>query len=132
MKKLFVLLAIALPMLLISCNKDDEKKEQDAIVGLWELTKSYIEEDNRWYYAEDDISQLHEIEFCGDGSGQFNDYYKSEIRVTPFAWVVADKQLRMVMGENSDSYKAYVIESMSENELIISREKVRSYYKRMK
>ncbi len=124
------MLATMLPLLFVACSNDDEKVSQSELVGLWELSKKYIPEDNRWYYAEEDIDELHEMEFCDDGSGQFNDYYKSNISIKPFYWVVADKQLRLVLGEDSNSYEAYWLESLSEDELVLKRDDGTSYYKR--
>lgn len=133
MKKLIFILATMLPLLFVACNNKDEATLQNEIVGLWELSKKYIPEDNRWYYAEEDIDELHEVEFYDDGSGQFNNYYKSGIVTIPFYWVIADKQLRLVLSENSESYEAYWLESLSGNELILTgADNATSYYKRRK
>ncbi len=133
MKKLIFILATMLPLLFASCNNDEKTTPESEIIGLWELSKKYIPEDNRWYYAEEDIDELHEVEFYDDGSGQFNNYYKSGIATTPFYWVVADKQLRLVMGKNSESYEAYWLESLSGNELVLRGvDDATSYYKRRK
>ena len=133
MKKLIFILATMLPLLFVACSYKDEATLQNEIVGLWELSKKYIPEDNRWYYAEEDIDELHEVEFYDDGSGQFNNYYKSGIVTIPFYWVIADKQLRLVLSENSESYEAYWLESLSGNELILTdADNATSYYKRRK
>ncbi len=131
MKKLFFIVALVLPLVFTSCKKDDAITTNE-FVGLWELCKIYFPQEDRWYYAEKDIDELHEVEFYDDGSGQFNNYYKSHIDVAPFYWVVTDKQLRLVMGENVDSYEAYWLESINSKELIISNEEKTSYYKRVK
>lgn len=130
MKRLF-LLAIILPMLFVACDKEDSKPKHQ-ISGLWELTKSYNGYDRVWYYADEDLQELHEIEFSDDGSGQFNDYFVSGVSVRPFAWVVTDNQLRLLMGEDADEYRSYIIEDINKNELVLYRENVTSYYKRMK
>ena len=133
MKKLIFILATMLPLLFIACSDKDETTPQNEIVGLWELSKKYIPEDNRWYYAEENIDELHEVEFYDDGSGQFNNYYKSGIAIIPFYWVVADKQLRLVLSENNESYEAYWLESLSGNELILTdADNATSYYTRRK
>ncbi|MDO5487844.1 MAG: hypothetical protein Q4F42_05125 [Rikenellaceae bacterium] len=133
MKKLIFILATMLPLLFVACSNKDETTPQNEIVGLWELSKKYIPEDNRWYYAEENIDELHEVEFYDDGSGQFNNYYKSDIATIPFYWTVTDKQLRLVLGEGSDSYEAYWLESLSSNEMVLKdANDATSYYKRRK
>ena len=129
MRKLIFIMATLLPLFFVACNKEEEPTSK--IVGLWELSQMYFPDEQRWYNAEVDIEELHEVEFKNDGSGQFNDYYKSEIRITPFYWVLTDTQLRLVVGADGDRYEAYRLGELNDNELIIQNDEATSYYKRV-
>ena len=63
------MLVTMLPLMFVACNdnENDEKQPKHQIVGLWELEKAYIEEDDRWWYAKDDISDMYQLEVKKEG-----------------------------------------------------------------
>lgn len=130
MKKLIFMLATMLPLMFVACNdnENDEKQPKHQIVGLWELEKAYIEEDDRWWYAKDDISDMYQLEVKNDGSGKFTHYSNFNIIEEPFTWQVVENQFRLVMPDNT--YQAYKIEQISDEQLILTKDLVTKYYKR--
>ena len=126
MKKLILMLVAMLPMLFVACSKDETPKHE--IVGVWELTKTYV--DNRWVNVEGDLSKLYQLEFNNNYSGKFTYYSNLGTSIENFTWQVADDQLRLLL--DGDKYNAYQIEQISDEELILYREEVVSYYKRVK
>ncbi len=126
MKKLIFMLVAMLPMFFVACDKDDAPKHE--IVGLWELTKTYA--DGKWNNVEGDLSNLYQLEFNNDYSGNFTSYYNIGISTETFTWQIADNQLRLIL--EGDKYTAYQIEQLGKEELILYREDVVSYYKRVK
>ena len=130
MKRVFWALAMALPMLFVACNKDDDQGNKNSIIGLWELTKAYIEEDDRWWYAEEDMADLYQLEVSNDDSGKFTHYSSFDIVEEPFTWQVVDDQFRLVLPDKK--YQAYKIERISNDELVLVKDLVISYYKRRK
>ena len=126
MKKLIFMLVTMLPMFFVACDKDETPKHE--IVGLWELTKTYV--DGGFVNIEGDLSKLYQLEFNNDYSGKFTYYYNIGISSESFTWQVADNQLRLIL--EGDNYTAYQIEQISKRELILFREEVISYYKRVK
>ena len=127
MKRL-LLLATLLPMLFVACNNEENHPSQPEIVGLWELSKAYIAEDDRWWYAEDDISDMYQLEVKNDGSGKYTHYSSFNIIEEPFTWQVVENQFRLVMPDNT--YQAYKIEQISDKQLILTKDLVTKYYKR--
>ena len=67
MKKLIFMLVTMLPMFFVACDKDETPKHE--IVGLWELTKTYV--DGGFVNIEGDLSKLYQLEFNNDYSGKF-------------------------------------------------------------
>ena len=127
MKRL-LLLATLLPMLFVACNNEENHPSQPEIEGLWELSKAYIAEDDRWWYAEDDISDMYQLEVKNDGSGKFTHYSSFNIIEEPFTWQVVENQFRLVMPDNT--YQAYKIEQIKDGQLILNKDLVTKYYKR--
>ena len=130
MKKLIFMLATMLPLMFVACNdnENDEKQPKHQIVGLWELEKAYIEEDDRWWYAKDDISDMYQLEVKNDNSGKFTHYSSFNIIEEPFTWQVVENQFRLVMPDNT--YQAYKIEQINDEQLILTKDLVTKYYKR--
>lgn len=126
MKKLILMLVAMLPMLFVACSKDETPKHE--IVGVWELTKTYV--DNGWVNVEGDLSKLYQLEFNNNYSGKFTYYSNLGTYIENFTWQVADDQLRLLL--DGDKYNAYQIEQISDEELILYREEVVTYYKRVK
>ncbi len=118
---------MVLPLMFTACKKDDPNSQSE-IVGLWELTKKYIPEEDRWYNAEVDLDELNQVEFNKDGSGQFS-WYKGALQITKFCWALTDTQLRLVY---DDRYEAYWLGELNKRELIIQNEDGTSYYKRVR
>lgn len=121
-----------MPLFFVACNDDDATTDEGLpkhqIVGLWEMTKVYIAEDDRWWYAEDDLSDLYQIEINNDDSGKFTHYSSSNIIEEPFSWQVVDNQFRLILPDKK--YQAYRIEYISDDELILEKDLVMKYYKR--
>ena len=115
-----------LPMFFVACDKDEIPKHE--IVGLWELTKTYV--DNRWVDNEGDLSRLSQLEFNNNYSGKFTYYSNLGTSSETFTWQVVDNQLRLIL--QGDKYNAYQIEQLGYTELILYRDEVVSYYKRVK
>ena len=115
-----------LPMFFVACDKDETPKHK--IVGLWELTKTYV--DNRWVDDEGDLSRLSQLEFNNNYSGKFTYYSNLGTSSETFTWQVVDNQLRLIL--QGDKYNAYQIEQLGYTELILYRDEVVSYYKRVK
>lgn len=128
MKKLIFMLATMLPLLFVACNNDENEIPKHEIVGLWELEKAYIAEDDRWWYAEDDIADMYQLEVKNDDSGKFAHYSSFNIIEEPFTWQVVDNQFRLVLPDKT--YRAYVIEHISNEQLILTKDQVINYYKR--
>lgn len=127
------MLATMLPLVFVACsdNENDENKPpKHQIVGLWELEKSYVGEDDRWWYAEDDISDMYQLEVKNDDSGKFTHYSNFNIIEEPFTWQVVENQFRLVMPDKT--YQAYKIEQISDEQLILNKDLVIYYYKRRK
>ena len=120
------MLAAMLPMFFVACSKDETPKHE--IVGVWELTKTYV--DNGWVNVEGDLSRLYQLEFKNNYSGKFTYYSNLGTSIENFTWQVADNQLRLLL--DGDKYNAYQIEQISDGELILYREDVVTYYKRVK
>ena len=120
------MLVAMLPMLFVACSKDETPKHE--IVGVWELTKTYV--DNRWVNVEGDLSKLYQLEFNNNYSGKFTYYSNLGTSIENFTWQVADDQLRLLL--DGDKYNAYQIEQIGDEELILYREEVVTYYKRVK
>ena len=129
MKRL-LLLATLLPMLFVACNNEENHPSQPEIVGLWELSKAYIAEDDRWWYAEDDISELYQLQINNDSSGKFTHYLSSVILEDTFTWQVVDNQFRLVLPDKK--YRAYKIKHLGDDELVLIKDLVTYYYKRRK
>ncbi len=129
MKRL-LLLATLLPMLFVACNNEENHPSQPEIVGLWELSKAYIAEDDRWWYAEDDISELYQLQINNDSSGKFTHYLSSVILEDTFTWQVVDNQFRLVLPDKK--YRAYKIKHLGDGELVLIKDLVTYYYKRRK
>jgi hypothetical protein len=126
MKKLIFMMVAMLPMFFVACDKDETPKHE--IVGLWELTKTYV--DNRWVDDEGDLSRLSQLEFNNNYSGKFTYYSNLGTSFETFTWQVVDNQLRLIL--QGDKYNAYQIEQLGYTELILYRDEVVSYYKRVK
>ena len=131
MKKLIFMLATMLPLMFVACNdneNDENKPPKHQIVGLWELEKAYIEEDDRWWYAKDDISDMYQLEVKNDNSGKFTHYSSFNIIEEPFTWQVVENQFRLVLPDKT--YQAYIIEQINDQQLILTKDLVTKYYKR--
>ena len=101
MKKIFLLLAIMLPMMLVSCSDDDELSINNDLVGIWEE------------YGNIHGYEAFHIEFKADGTGsQWVENYGEidEYGKEPFTWSSSERTVTVTIHNKGSMTMNYILD----------------------